>query len=73
MCNLAEEHVVFFLEKAIEIQKNPEVLIHLKRALSEILDEKNSEYNPIEKDLNNNDLENNIEETPLDRKTYRFE
>ncbi|WP_265588698.1 hypothetical protein [Mammaliicoccus lentus] len=41
--------------------------------MSEILDEKNSEYNPVEKDLNNNDLENNIEETQLDRKTYRFE
>lgn len=40
MCNLAEEHAVFLLEKAVEIQKNPEVLMHLKGTLSEILDEK---------------------------------
>lgn len=73
MCNLAEEHAVFLLEKAIEIQKNPEVLMHLKGALSEILDEKNSEYNQVEKDLINNDLETNIDETQVDRKTSSFE
>jgi 5-methylcytosine-specific restriction endonuclease McrA len=73
MCNLAEEHAVFFLKKAIEIQKNSEVLMHLNGALSEILDEKNSEYNPVEIDLINNDLENGIDETQVDKKTSRFE
>lgn len=41
--------------------------------MSEILDEKNSEYNQVEKDLINNDLETNIDETQVDRKTSSFE
>lgn len=34
---------------------------------------KNSEYKQVEKDLINNDIENNIDDTPVDRKTSRFE
>ncbi|MDH9160510.1 HNH endonuclease [Staphylococcus succinus] len=73
MCNLAEEHAVFILEKAIEIQENPEVLLHLKGALSEIVDEKNPEYDQVEKDLINIDLENKINEDQIDTETSKFE
>ncbi|WP_239700895.1 MULTISPECIES: HNH endonuclease [unclassified Mammaliicoccus] len=73
MCNLAEEHAVFLLEKAAEIQKDPEVLMQLNGALSEILIEKNSEYNQVEQDIINNDLENNIDDIQVDRKTSSFE
>ena len=48
LCHLADEHAIFLLEKAIELQKNPQVIRQLKAALSDIVDDKSSEYDSIE-------------------------
>ncbi len=48
MCHLADEHAVFLLEKAINLQRRSEVLKHLKAALAEIVGDKESEYDPVE-------------------------
>lgn len=48
MCRLADEHAIFLLQKAIELQKGTEVLNHLKDALAEIVGDKESEYNQVE-------------------------
>ena len=48
MCSLADEHAVFLLEKAIGLQKNTDVIKHLKNALTDIIGEKESEYDPAE-------------------------
>ncbi|MGW7977050.1 hypothetical protein BU116_12285 [Staphylococcus xylosus] len=73
MCDLDEEHAVFILEKAIEIQENPEVLFHLKGALKEIIDDKISEYNQVEKNLINMDLENKISAAHPNTETSKVE
>ncbi|SCT12397.1 HNH endonuclease [Staphylococcus caeli] len=73
MCNLPEEHAVFILEKAIEIQKNAEVLFHLKGALNEIEDERNSEYAQVEKDLINIEIENRIDGAQIDKEISKVE
>lgn len=48
MCALADEQAVFLLDKAIGLQKETEVLNHLKDALSEIVGDKESEYDQVE-------------------------
>ena len=48
MCHLADEHAIFLLERAISLQNDEEVLIHLKNALAEIVGDKESEYNQVE-------------------------
>jgi hypothetical protein len=48
MCHLADEHAVFLLEKAIGLQKDKTVLDHLHNALSEIINDKESEYDQLE-------------------------
>lgn len=48
MCHLADEHAIFLLERAIELQTDPQVLAHLKDALSEIVGDKESEYDQVE-------------------------
>lgn len=53
MCTLAEEHAVYILEKAIDIQKNNATLIHLNTALTEIVDDKELEYSDIDMDIIN--------------------
>lgn len=73
MCTLDEEHAVFILEKAIEIQESPDVLFHLKGALSEIVDDKSSEYDQVEKDLINMDIESNTTETRVNTETSEME
>lgn len=72
MCNLAEEHAIFLLKNAIEIQNSPEVLMYLNGKLNEILDEKDPEYNQEEKDLINIELENKKDENQVDRGTSSF-
>ncbi len=57
MCHLADEHAVFLLEKAISIQNDNSVLRHLQNALSEIVGEKDSEYDAIEMDTINERVE----------------
>ena len=48
MCHLADEHAIFLLERAIELQTDTDVLTHLKDALSEIVGDKESEYDQVE-------------------------
>lgn len=48
MCHLADEHAIYLLEKAIELQESDAVLNNLKAALVEIVGDKNSEYDQIE-------------------------
>lgn len=48
MCHLADEHAIFLLEKAISLQKDKDVLAHLKDALTEIVGDKESEYDQVE-------------------------
>lgn len=48
LCHLADEHAIFLLEKAIELQKDIQVLGHLKDALADIVDDKSSEYDAVE-------------------------
>lgn len=42
--NYEKEHAIFLLEKAIELQKDNDVLANLKNALSDIIRDKESEY-----------------------------
>ncbi len=60
MCHLADEHAVFLLEKAIGLQKDKMVLRHLQDALSEIIGDKDSEYNAIEMEAINEKVEDVI-------------
>lgn len=73
MCTLDEEHAIFILEKAIEIQENPDVLFHLKGALSEIVGEKVSEYDQVEKDLINSNLDSTTSEIQVGTETSEIE
>lgn len=73
MCTLDEEHAVFILEKAIEIQASSDVLFHLKGALSEIVGEKVSEYDQVEKDLINSNLDSTTGEIQVDTETSEVE
>lgn len=57
MCTLAENQAIFLLKKAIEVQENKEVLFHLEGALEEIVNDKDSEYDQIEIEEINDQLE----------------
>lgn len=48
LCHLADEHAIFLLEKAIDLQKEKKVLDRLKAALADIVGDKSSEYDPVE-------------------------
>lgn len=48
MCTLADEHAVYLLNEAIRIQKDSRVIKILKAALSDIVDDKESEYDAVE-------------------------
>mgnify|MGYP002626941571 CR=1 FL=1 len=48
MCHLADEHAIYLLEQAIRLQRESSLLNHLKAALSEIIVEKESEYDTVE-------------------------
>ncbi|MDI7817368.1 HNH endonuclease signature motif containing protein [Clostridioides difficile] len=48
MCHLADEQAVFLLEKAISFQKDKTVLSNLNAALSDIVGDKESEYDAVE-------------------------
>ncbi len=48
MCHIADDQAIFLLNKAIELQKDNEVLKNLKAALAEIIGEADSEYEPVE-------------------------
>lgn len=48
MCSLAYKHAIFFIEKAISMQNNEEVLMNLRNALFDIREEYVSEYDKSE-------------------------
>lgn len=50
MCHLAPEHAVFILEKAAAIQKEQGLLKTIQSALTEILGDKDPEYDVIEQE-----------------------
>lgn len=56
--NYEKEHAIFLLEKAIELQKDNDVLANLKNALSDIIRDKESEYDQAEKIAINEAVEN---------------
>lgn len=60
MCHLADEHAVYLLNKAIGLQKNATVLSHLKAALAEIVDDKESEYDSVEMESINGLVEDSV-------------
>ena len=64
MCHLADEHAIFLLEKAIKLQRNSDVLKHLKAALAEIVGEKESEYDQVEME-SINEIVNDITNTAI--------
>lgn len=64
MCDLAENHAIHILEKAIAIQSDENVLKYLKNALSEIVGEKESEYSLVELDIINETVEEDNEAKP---------
>lgn len=58
MCQLADEHAIFLLERAIEQQNDENVLKLLRNALSEIAVDKESEYEILEKEEINSIVDN---------------
>lgn len=48
MCHLADEHAIFLLNKAINLQKDEVVLARLKHIFAEIVSDEESEYNQAE-------------------------
>jgi len=50
MCSISDEHAIYLLEKAIKQQSSKETINKLKAALGDIVDEKDSEYDQLEKD-----------------------
>ncbi|MBR3663943.1 MAG: HNH endonuclease [Desulfovibrio sp.] len=57
MCHLADAHAIFLIEKAISLQKDNEILNHLKDALAEIVCDKEAEYDQIEMETINKIVE----------------
>lgn len=57
LCHLADEHAVFLLEKAIELQSDVRVLNRLKDALADIVGDKSSEYDLVEMEAINEIVE----------------
>ncbi len=60
MCRLADEHAVYLLNQAIGLQKSTVVLGHLNAALSEIVEDKDSEYDSVEMDSINGLVEDSL-------------
>ncbi|BAZ97517.1 HNH endonuclease [Dehalococcoides mccartyi] len=57
MCSLADEHAIFLIEKAINLQKDRDVLSYLKGALADIVGDKESEYDQVEMEAINEAIE----------------
>lgn len=51
MCAIDDEQAVYLLENALKLQTSKSTLETLKGALADIVDEKESEYAPLEKDV----------------------
>lgn len=59
MCSLTDEHAIFLLDKAIGLQRDPDVLKNLRDALSDIIGDKESEYDPMEMETINELVDEN--------------
>lgn len=57
MCSLADEHAIYLIEQAIKVQHNESVISMLQAALSDIINDRESEYSPIEVDSINTELD----------------
>lgn len=57
MCTLAETHAIFLINEAIKIQQKQETLNQLNNALAEIVGETESEYDQVEMDLINIEID----------------
>lgn len=57
MCSLADEHAIFILNKAIALQVDPDTIEILKAALADIVGEKESEYDSVEMESINEEVE----------------
>lgn len=64
MCLLDEDHAIYFLEEAIKIQNSEEAVRVLKRALQDIIGEKESEYDVAEKQVIDNLVDNEADVVP---------
>lgn len=56
MCSISDEHAIFLINKAIEKQQSTKVKNKLKDALSEMIGDRESEYNQTEKNEIANEL-----------------
>ena len=63
LCHLADEHAIFLIEKAIELQRDTQVLGQLKDALSDIVGDKSSEYDLVEMETINEIIEDKVVHT----------
>ena len=63
MCKLADEHAIFLLERAIELQVNNDLLSYLNAALADIVGDKESEYDNVEMSEINNAVEDSKNHT----------
>lgn len=65
LCYLADEHAIFLLEKAIQVQKDKRLLYYLNGALEDIVGDKSPEYDSLEIEAINKFIaEKNIDERP---------
>ncbi len=62
MCHISDDHAIYLLEKALEIQGNRITKGVLQSALEDILGEKDSEYDQLEQDRINELVEESDEE-----------
>ncbi len=64
MCALADEHAILLLEHAIGLQRNQRVLKNLRDALSDIVGDKDSEYNSVEMESINEIVDDSVGAKP---------
>ena len=64
MCLIDNEHAIFLLEKALELQVSKKIICQLKGALSDIISDTNSEYDFIDKNEIECLLNKNYEDKP---------
>lgn len=64
MCSISDEHAIYLLENAIKLQSSKDAISKLKAALGDIVDEKESEYDQVEKDEIETLIENASDKKP---------
>lgn len=64
MCALDEKQAIYILERALELQTSNDTKETLKKAIADIIDDKDSEYDQIEKDTIESLIDNSSDEKP---------